>query len=50
LGALAALVQRPDLWIWIFAISQVFIAFVRLVQRGNQLARRPESLTYPLRK
>ena len=50
LGALAALVQRPDLWIWIFAVSQFFIAFVRLVQRGNQLARRPESLTYPLRK
>jgi len=50
LGALAALVQRPDLWIWIFGISQIFIAFVRLVQRGNQLARRPESLTYPLRK
>ena len=50
LGALAALVQRPDLWIWIFAISQVSIAFVRLVQRGDQLARRPESLTHPLRK
>ena len=50
LGALAALVQRPDLWIWIFAISQVLIAFVRLAQRGSQVARRPESLTYPLRK
>lgn len=50
LGALAALVQRPDLWIWLFAISQALIASVRLVQRGEQLARRPESLTYPLRK
>ncbi len=50
LGALAALVLRPDLWIWIFAISQFSIAFIRLVQRGNQLARRPESLIYPLRK
>ena len=50
LGALAGLVQRPDLWIWIFAISQVLIAFVRLAQRGSQVARRPESLTYPLRK
>jgi len=50
LGAVAALVQRPDLWIWVFAISQVLIAFVRLVQRGYQLAQRPESLTYPLRK
>jgi len=50
LGALAVLVQRPDLWIWIFGISQMLIAFVRLVQRGYQLARRPESLTYPLRK
>jgi phosphatidylglycerophosphate synthase len=50
LGALAALIHRPDLWVWIFAISQPLIAFVRLVQRGNQLAHRPESLTYPLRK
>lgn len=50
LGALAALVQRPDLWIWIFSISQVAIAFLRLIQRGDQLARRPESLIYPLRK
>ncbi len=50
LGALAALVQRPDLWIWTFAIGQLTIAFVRLVQRGYQLERRPESLTLPLRK
>ena len=50
LGALAALLRRPDLWIWIFGISQIFIALIRLVQRGEQLARRPESLTYPLRK
>jgi phosphatidylglycerophosphate synthase len=50
LGALAALVQRPDLWIWIFAVSQVLIACIRLVQRGIQTSREPESLTYPLRK
>lgn len=50
LGALAALVYRPDLWCWIFALGQMTIALVRLVQRGNQLVSRPESLTYPLRK
>lgn len=50
LGALAALAQRPDLWIWVFAIGQASIALVRFVQRGNQLARHPESLTQPLRK
>lgn len=50
LGAVAALVQRPDVWIWIFAVGQSLIALTRLVQRGDQLRRRPESLTYPLRK
>jgi hypothetical protein len=50
LGALAAFAGRPDLWLWVFACSQPAIALVRLVQRGYQLARRPESLTYPLRK
>jgi len=50
LGALAALVYRPDLWCWLFALGQITIALVRFVQRGNQLVSRPESLTYPLRK
>lgn len=50
LGALAALVYRPDLWCWLFALGQTTIALIRLVQRGNQLISRPESLTYPLRK
>lgn len=50
LGAVAALAGRPDLWLWVFAIGQAVIAVVRLVQRGEQLVRRPESLTYPLRK
>lgn len=50
LGALAALAYRPDLWLWLFALGQITIALVRLVQRGKQLASQPESLTYPLRK
>jgi phosphatidylglycerophosphate synthase len=50
LGALAALIYRPDIWCWIFALGQIIISLVRLVQRGNQLVNQPESLTYPLRK
>ena len=49
-GALASLINRPDLWCWLFGVGQVVIALVRLVERGNQLVNRPESLTYPLRK
>jgi phosphatidylglycerophosphate synthase len=49
-GALAALLHRPDLWCWLFGIGQIVIALVRFVGRGSQLASRPESLTYPLRK
>lgn len=49
-GALAAAVRRPDLWLWIFGIGQLLIAGYRLVERGRQLVRDPESLTYPLRK
>lgn len=49
-GALAALIHRPDLWCWLFGVGQIVIALVRFVERGGQLARRPESLTYPLRK
>ena len=50
LGALAALIRRPDLWCWLFAVGQMAIAMVRLIQRGRQLIRQPESLTDPLRK
>ena len=50
LGAVAAVVRRPDLWLWIFGIGQIVIAGIRLVERGQQLVHRPESLTYPLRK
>jgi len=50
LGALAALLGRPDLWCWHFAVGQMAIAMVRLIQRGSQLMSQPESLTYPLRK
>ncbi len=50
LGAVAVASHRPDLWVWVFAVGQPVIALLRLVQRGAQLARRPESLTYPLRK
>lgn len=50
LGALAAISYRPDLWCWLFALGQIIIALFRLVQRGNQLINRSESLTYPLRK
>ena len=50
LGALAALLGRPDLWCWLFAVGQMAIAMVRLIQRGSQLMSQPESLTYPLRK
>jgi phosphatidylglycerophosphate synthase len=49
-GALAALVGRPDLWLWLFAVGQIIIALARLVQRGQQLSKLPNSLTYPLRK
>jgi phosphatidylglycerophosphate synthase len=50
LGAIAVALHRPDLWVWVFAAGQPSIAILRLVQRGVQLSRRPESLTYPLRK
>ncbi|MEJ0073715.1 MAG: CDP-alcohol phosphatidyltransferase family protein [Candidatus Saccharibacteria bacterium] len=49
-GALAALFWRPDLWCWAFAVGQLSLALFRLVERGGQLLRDPESLTYPLRK
>lgn len=49
-GAVAILLQRPDLWLWLFGVGQMLIALVRLVQRGGQLLNNPESLTYPLRK
>ncbi|MEX2014536.1 MAG: CDP-alcohol phosphatidyltransferase family protein [Candidatus Saccharimonadales bacterium] len=49
-GALAALVSRPDLWCWLFAVGQITIAVIRLVERGHQSANNPSSLTYPLRK
>jgi CDP-alcohol phosphatidyltransferase len=50
LGALAAFAGRPDLWLWVFGCGQAAIALFRLVQRGNQVVRRPDSLTHPLRK
>lgn len=50
LGALAAVAQRPEWWLWVFAVGQAAIAAARLVQRGLQLSRRPESLIHPLRK
>ena len=50
LGAVAAVARRPDVWLWVFGIGQIAIALFRLVERGNQLVHRPESLTYPLRK
>ena len=49
-GAMAALAQRPDLWCWLFGIGQISIAIFRLVERGRQLVRRPETLTDPMRK
>ena len=49
-GALAVLVQRPDLWCWLFGVGQLAIALYRLVERGRQLVNRPDSLTDPLRK
>lgn len=49
-GALAALIQRPDIWCWIFGISQITLALYRLVGRGNQLVNNPVSLLIPLRK
>ena len=49
-AALAVLANRPDLWCWLFGVGQVLIAIARLVERGNQVVNRPETLTYPLRK
>jgi phosphatidylglycerophosphate synthase len=49
-GAIAVLAQRPDLWCWLFGIGQICIAIFRLIERGTQLVRRPETLTDPMRK
>ncbi len=49
-GAIAILFGRPDIWCWVFAVGQLTIACTRLFERGWQITKAPESLTYPLRK
>ena len=49
-GAIAALAHRPDLWCWVFGVGQICIAIYRLIERGRQLVRHPETLTDPMRK
>lgn len=50
LGAIAIAFDRPDLWCWLFGIGQLAIALVRLVDRGQRVVSRPQSLIDPLRK
>ena len=49
-GMIAIIAHRPDVWLWVFGVGQITIAFCRLIERGRQLIYNPESLTYPLRK
>ena len=49
-GAIAVAADRVDVWLWVFGLGQVGIAFFRLIERGYLLSRRPEKLRDPMRK
>ena len=48
--SIAALLNKIEIVLWIFAISQTLIAFWRLFERGYKIHRTPEKLLDPLRK
>ncbi len=45
-----AIINRLDLALWYFAISQVTIGFFRFYERGNQINSNSSKLFWPLRK
>jgi phosphatidylglycerophosphate synthase len=49
-GAIAVALNSVEVWLWVFALGQVGLAFFRLVERGYLLSRRPAKLLDPMRK
>jgi len=48
--SIAAILNKIEIVLWIFAVSQVLIAVWRLFERGYQTAKNPEKLLDPMRK
>lgn len=48
--SVAALLGRPEIALWAFAISQPIIAFWRLYERGKQITTFSDRLYWPMRK
>jgi phosphatidylglycerophosphate synthase len=48
--SIAVLLNQIEILLWIFALSQVLIAFWRLFERGYQTHKTPEKLLDPMRK
>lgn len=47
---LGAILNKLDLSLWILAVSQVILAFWRLIERGGQLHKNSKNLLLPMRK
>lgn len=50
LTTLGVILNKLDLSLWILAVSQIILAFWRLIERGGQLHKNSRNLLLPMRK